>query len=225
MKIVSGICFFILSILSVCLAAQTENVNITTYYPSPQGVYKVLRLYPTKATPDLNVPGTIYYNNTTDQVLLYSNSSGTPAWGPFGRSSSVLVQANKTVWPDTCDGTTFLIPDGSDNYELCSGLWYKNITFSPAFNTAPNVFVSAEFFGGSPSGSDPVNYTCSEHGSRMIRAYAGNITNTSFRLFLSGGYERDIAGPCESLISGAANKTKLFTYYLKGVGSWIAIGE
>jgi hypothetical protein len=73
-----------LLIQTVCSFAQTaynETLTISTYYPSPAGVYKALRLYP-GSTPTVGVaPGMLYYNTTEDRVKYYNN---TGVWLPLG---------------------------------------------------------------------------------------------------------------------------------------------
>ncbi len=60
--ILSGfICF------NLCSFAQTtEQLDITTYYPSPTGVYQQLRLFPTNVAPACNAnnEGALYYNTS-----------------------------------------------------------------------------------------------------------------------------------------------------------------
>ncbi|MDD5236954.1 MAG: hypothetical protein PHU91_04765 [Candidatus Omnitrophica bacterium] len=46
---------------------QSEQITLTTYYPSPYGVYKTLRIYPADAAPqtcDSNGQGLMYYSGT-----------------------------------------------------------------------------------------------------------------------------------------------------------------
>lgn len=56
--------------------AQTEEtITLTTYYPSPFGVYNVLRLFPSAPKPatdcDSNLEvGNMYYNSSTNQVMV-----------------------------------------------------------------------------------------------------------------------------------------------------------
>jgi hypothetical protein len=58
--------FILLSATSACAAAKSEEtVTITTYYPSPYGVYNVIRLHPdTKAEGAECKTGELYYENT-----------------------------------------------------------------------------------------------------------------------------------------------------------------
>ena len=63
--------------------AKSESLTITTYYPSPAGVYRSVRLVPTSqpVEPILNRPGSLYFNNTTEQVYYYKNNVDT--WQPL----------------------------------------------------------------------------------------------------------------------------------------------
>ncbi|MFA6383889.1 MAG: hypothetical protein WCY10_00800 [Candidatus Omnitrophota bacterium] len=66
----------VLTLFSVCFAqsATNETLTITTYYPSPYGVYRNLRLNPS-AEPTTGVgEGSMYYDNSTD-MLRYRNDA------------------------------------------------------------------------------------------------------------------------------------------------------
>lgn len=60
--------FFVFSLFSLALA-QDENLAITTYYPTPYGVYRTLRLYPSNTVPDTSSQcpnkGELYYYDGT----------------------------------------------------------------------------------------------------------------------------------------------------------------
>lgn len=86
-------------LLSPCLGfSEEEKLTITTYYPSPYGVYKNLRIYPGEepdpASPD-NVPGAIYFNEAESELYLYRND--TVKWQPVGSggggAAAVLVRS------------------------------------------------------------------------------------------------------------------------------------
>ncbi|MDD5044100.1 MAG: hypothetical protein PHU91_01675 [Candidatus Omnitrophica bacterium] len=51
-----------------CFAqSASEQITLTTYYPSPYGVYKSLRIYPSNVAPatcDANTAGTMYFSGT-----------------------------------------------------------------------------------------------------------------------------------------------------------------
>ena len=77
-------CIFSFCMPVVCRAE--ENLTITTYYPSPQGVYKDVRLYPTAAKLpadcDASYEGLMYYNHTAvvgseaRAKICYNNGTG-----------------------------------------------------------------------------------------------------------------------------------------------------
>lgn len=86
--------FFSMSFLVALTAfGQTnETLTMTTYYPSPMGVYQNLRLFPTATAPvtacnESNEVGTMYYDNVTNQVMVCRQTGTAPntfAWGPVG---------------------------------------------------------------------------------------------------------------------------------------------
>lgn len=55
---------------SLSIFAEDEKVTITTYYPSPYGVYGTLRLYP-KATPADGQTGEMYYDQGKNRVRMF----------------------------------------------------------------------------------------------------------------------------------------------------------
>jgi hypothetical protein len=75
--------FLLPAILVSCLLcvslshAEEEVVTITTYYPSPYGVYKNLRLHPTDEPTGGAVSEGLMYYDKDDHALKYYNST---AW-------------------------------------------------------------------------------------------------------------------------------------------------
>ena len=62
--------------LTVCSAQnQEESITITTYYPSPYGVYKNLRLYPTDEPTGSAVTEGLMYYDKDDHAVKYWNST------------------------------------------------------------------------------------------------------------------------------------------------------
>jgi hypothetical protein len=57
--------------------AAEESLTITTYYPSPYGVYRNLRLYPSNEPTDVasRQAGTMYFNISENQVYVYNGTS------------------------------------------------------------------------------------------------------------------------------------------------------
>lgn len=87
---------------------QTETINISSYYPSPYGIYKTLRFYPNDnydatQNPSCANAGEIYYDKSEN--TLYA-CSGTPlSWQRFGK------------------GGFFYAPFGSPGYQEITVPW------------------------------------------------------------------------------------------------------
>lgn len=88
--------FFIFSfgIISIFLfrgIALSESITLTTYYPSPFGVYQSIRLYPQNVNPttgpftcDSTTEGSLYYNSTDGQVYVCSGGTWGSNWTNVG---------------------------------------------------------------------------------------------------------------------------------------------
>jgi hypothetical protein len=76
----------ILLLLTIPAFAQlgNETITITTYYPSPHGVYGVLTMYPRDTVPNDPRKGDMYFNSVNDTLLIYVND--TAKWQPAGGS-------------------------------------------------------------------------------------------------------------------------------------------
>ncbi len=98
---ISGIVIFGLFTLSSFGFCVDESFTITTYYPSPYGVYKNLRLYPNDDSvpegPCLNV-GEMYYDNS--EQTLYICSDGT--WKPAPGRNSVIPSGMIAMFDTAC---------------------------------------------------------------------------------------------------------------------------
>lgn len=87
-RICLGVILFLLACTSLCLAqTNEESITITTYYPSPYGVYTILRLYPNTdagLAPDAscssNEEGAMSYDSDSKQVLVCVNDAGVYSW-------------------------------------------------------------------------------------------------------------------------------------------------
>ena len=90
-------------------AFAAEKVEITTYYPSPNGVAKQLLLAPTTSDPAPAFDeGVIYYNDTQDALLL-CNGTACPVWQGMSGPTTEYWKENTTVgglYPNT---TTWLV--------------------------------------------------------------------------------------------------------------------
>jgi len=80
----------VVGVTAFTFSQESEQITITTYYPSPYGVYKQLRLYPSNTPPgdcDANSEGSLYYDNTTGQKqvkVCTETSPGNYSWQPLG---------------------------------------------------------------------------------------------------------------------------------------------
>ena len=83
---VSLMFFGLLLLFKIDCFAQfgNETITITTYYPSPYGVYRNLQLYPSEEPTVGVAPGVMYFNQTQGKVLIYINE--TEKWKPMGGS-------------------------------------------------------------------------------------------------------------------------------------------
>ncbi len=87
------IIFFFISlidIISCSWAFADESISITTYYPSPYGVYNEMRLYP-HTTPivscDSTTEGTMFYNLSAHELQVCNGSGSWKSGGGFWASS------------------------------------------------------------------------------------------------------------------------------------------
>jgi len=72
-----------------CQSNQTDSVTITTYYPSPQGVYRTLRFFPTPQPPcGADQEGLMYYNNTAHWLNLCWYNGTAYNWTAVGVGAS-----------------------------------------------------------------------------------------------------------------------------------------
>jgi hypothetical protein len=91
-------------------SAQTESITFTTYYPSPYGVYKNLRIYPSSGTGlggTCSNEGEMYYDQTARSLFICSGtpSTSTLTWTAVGGAagSSWWTQAGNNLYPNEGD--------------------------------------------------------------------------------------------------------------------------
>ena len=97
---VVGSAFVLFSLPAISLA--DDNLTITTYYPSPNGVYRNLKLYPTSSPGACvaGLEGTMYFDNTTvpsaGKICHYNGAAW--EWADFGASggSGIWVENSTT---------------------------------------------------------------------------------------------------------------------------------
>ncbi len=83
----------IIALVSFSFVLAEESISITTYYPSPYGVYNEIRLYP-HSTPitscDSTTEGTIFYNSTAREIQVCNGlgvwKSGGALWAGSGNN-------------------------------------------------------------------------------------------------------------------------------------------
>ncbi len=94
------ILFISLAVLSLTLVSYSllfaveESLSITTYYPSPYGVYNELRLYPHSAPVavcNLETEGTMYYDIDEHQLKVCDGSG-------FGSNSGLWASSGKDIY-------------------------------------------------------------------------------------------------------------------------------
>ena len=98
---------FIIALCFPCFAQSnyTESLTITTYYPSPYGVYRNLKLNPTAEEPTGPAlsRGVMYYNDS-ENVIKYRNNE---MWVDIGKVNAISddkpADAAGAVYYDTSD--------------------------------------------------------------------------------------------------------------------------
>lgn len=110
MKIRSGILFLTALFCFVLSSSAEETITITTYYPSPYGVYKVLQVHPGVQPTEPGEEGQIYYDAAA-HVLKFYNGTG---WQEFGVTGGDIPSGAIVMW----SGTAATIPAG---WVLCNG--------------------------------------------------------------------------------------------------------
>ncbi len=96
------ICAILSLIYAICVYAQ-ETLTITTYYPSPYGVYKRLRVYPSTDISPLAVctnKGEMFYNDSDNQLYICNGNNWVSAGGggDYWTLSGTNLYANDTNW-------------------------------------------------------------------------------------------------------------------------------
>jgi len=68
--------FFSASLIPAAFAqTNATTLTIATYYPSPYGVYRNLRLYPTSTPTSGVTPGVMYYDSGDNKVKYYNGTA------------------------------------------------------------------------------------------------------------------------------------------------------
>jgi hypothetical protein len=203
MKRILVICFFIFTISAVCFgqSSNNESITISTYYPSPTGVYHTLRFQPNSAFAPGNpcsTEGEASYNKTNND--LYVCKGSTLKWTKFD-SATKKILSNHSVSPNLCDGTAF-------EAGICNGEWYMSIAFPAGyFNNPPKVMVFPEVV------SDPALTPCARGLTDTVYFGAHFITKNGFELWASGS---PMVGDNTCSDEGRYSRVR---------AGWIAIGD
>jgi hypothetical protein len=113
---------------------EGESITITTYYPSPYGVYKNMRIYPSEkpgSSSPANQPGTLYFDSTEEKMYVYKND--TDKWQALGGGDTFtkITLTPLSSPPVTCDaahkGTIYF--DSSMHLMLCQCTNYPCSTY------------------------------------------------------------------------------------------------
>jgi hypothetical protein len=94
------IVFILLSLINIAYADE-DKITITTYYPSPYGVYRNMRLYPSNE-PTAGVDRGLMYYNQSDNMLKYRNDTG---WVNITGGGGGGVSYTKYCYNDAVFGT------------------------------------------------------------------------------------------------------------------------
>jgi len=96
---------------------STDYLTITTYYPSPYGVYRNLRIHPGNE-PTAGVDrGLLYYNNTDNNLKLYTNAGWINLGGGYWQLNETTQSINNTNTGNIFIGATSKY-DPATNFKL-----------------------------------------------------------------------------------------------------------
>lgn len=162
------------------LSFSEESITITTYYPSPYGVYNELQLYPhdpaVTACNDAR-EGTMFYNSTDRQVYVCKGAAS--GWQTLGGGGGNLLMVNGATCPGgyssishyyastTCTGTGF-----------CSGMFT----------------LSSCATGAGWSTGNPITYVDVDNFGRGMIRTVYNVPSCTYCVYYGGGY--DIYSSC-----------------------------
>ena len=207
----SGLIILMLLIMAVPSFAQygNETITITTYYPSPHGVYGILTLYPRDTQPDPanSRKGDLYYDegaedptNRPEGVYVFNGSVWTLTnLGGGGGASAGLTCEYINVTSGTCDNkcnslgmecfdadvtSTHGAFGCSDSYTGSGTLSCKCCTLAPS--TAPGAITTVSGTNPTcPSGTTEISRFITSH---MIKACPpdGETTYGEYAIFTEG---------------------------------------
>jgi hypothetical protein len=99
MKIISTTIIFLFSVIPAFSQTINETIAITTYYPSPHGVYGVLTMYPRDSEPNNPQQGDMYFNSGNNTLLIYVND--TAQWQPAGGGAASAYKDGDVFYNQT----------------------------------------------------------------------------------------------------------------------------
>ncbi len=155
----------IILLVALCLTlvingfAEDETFTITTYYPSPYGVYKNLRIYPnddfTPGNP-CSSEGEMYYDNSEQTLYICSGGSWKPAPGKLGAIPSGMIAMFDTSCPTGWTRFSALdskVPFGGAAYGATGGSATHTHTMSVGGPPFGPLAVFSSYCGGPPCDS------------------------------------------------------------------------
>ena len=154
------------------LSQQTgEEITITTYYPSPWGAYRALRLVPTTVPTacDANNEGALYYDNAQHQTMVCTLFQNAYSWQPVGGRGESGVIIGKNPYKRTM------------NYNFVGGIGSRSACGSKDLS----VVVSDDCCYLLPL--NEIRTQLEIPAGRPIRALLGNIEITSCRIPVAAG--------------------------------------
>ena len=147
-KIVISLYFLVILSFLFTPVIFSESITLTTYYPSPYGVYTSIRLYPQNVNPstgpftcDSTTEGSLYYNSTDGQVYICSGGSWGSGWENVG-------------WWRSNDGGVTIENTNSAAVNVQNALNVSGVaSFSSCVNAATDIKAQGTVYGGGSGGS------------------------------------------------------------------------
>ncbi len=104
-------------LLATSAYAQKNQITLSTYYPSPFGVYDRLRVMPRATLANPCDIGTFYFDSTTNSIKVCNNNgSGTGVWGALAGAWS---QNGNNIYPtDTQSNPNIFVGVGTSTPEF-----------------------------------------------------------------------------------------------------------
>jgi len=217
MRLSHVLAVFLVFVFSTSLGSET--ITLRTWYPSPYGSYKRMKITEslTVGTPTvpLSVNGDILQSGTFASDLLTTkkiclNGECVETFAPVVREGctasgnrcyfqlgKLLVQTGHTEVTDTCEGPSY----GG----VCNGNYTVQVVFPVAFKSKPLITVAPEQVGRSTS--------CG-FATDAVGADYRDVTRVGFKFHINGS-------PLNANACGAAYDG----WQLPASGQWMAIGE